>query len=212
VDRTALITLVSDLGYTNTSAITSALQRTYRRVLGMRRWDFLEAQTTDPIAAGDTTIARPADARRIDAIELTDASGLSVDFEYRTYQQFRDHAKWAQDEGVPQWWTERGGVIYIWPKADGAYTATIDYVKNPPNYLDAGTDEPIFPEVFHDILVYGAAVDMASRERDDASIGIFSNQFTTRLSEMIAEHGVRQRQTSTHVRRSKFWRSVRAYG
>ena len=210
--QTELITAVSTLGYSDTTAITAALQRTYRRVLGMRRWDFLETQGTDPVVAGDTTIALPADCKRVDAIELARSDGTSVDFQFRPYQQFRDYAKWQTDQGEPQWWTQRGGTVYIWPEAQTSYTATIDYVKHPANYLDAAGDEPVFPEEYQDVLVYGAAVDLATRERDEVAFNHNSNLYTTRLTEMVAEHGVQQRQNATHVRRSNFWNSIRSFG
>lgn len=212
MDRTELITSVSSLGYSDTTAITAALQRTYKRVLGMRRWDFLEAQDTASIAAGDTTITLPTDLKRVDAIELARSDGTSVDFQFRPYQQFRDYAKWQTDQGEPQWWTQRGGVVYIWPEAQTSYTATIDYVKHPADYLDAADDVPVFPEEYHDVLVYGAAVDLAARQRDEIAFNHLSNLYTTRLTEMVAEHGVTQRQNATHVRRSNFWNSIRSFG
>ena len=208
-----LIENVNDLGYQGLDdQATNALNRTYRRVLGLRRWDFLEVQTTDAIVAGDTTIGLPADFKRVDAIELVDASGNAVSFEFRPYQQFREVAKWDSEQGVPQWWTERGGTIYFWPAADGAYTATIDYIKEAPAAMSGSSDEPIVPESYHDILVYGAAAELAARERDWSAYSAFSAIPTQRLAEMVAEHGVRQRQNARHVRRSKFWSSIRSYG
>jgi hypothetical protein len=205
-------TNVEDLGYSQLDTqANSAINRVHRRVLGMRRWDFLEAQTTDAVAAGDSTIGLPADCKRVDAIELEDATGATVDFQFRPYQQFRDYAKWDEDRGVPRWWTEHAGSILIYPTASQPFTATIDYVVEVTD-MSVDADEPQVPAGYHDVLVYGAAAELAMRERDEFGYQVFANTYGTRLSEMIAEHGVRQRQNARRVRRSRFWKSVRSYG
>lgn len=213
MDLTELIANVNDLGYEQLDGrATSALNRVYRRVLGMRRWDFLELQTTDTLNAGENTLTLPAELKRVDAIELKDVSGNSIDFEFRPYQQFREAAKWDIERGVPRWWTERGGVVHVWPSADATYTATIDYIRHAPAALSGPSDEPILPPEYHDVLVYGAAAELAARERDWSSYSVFAGIHTTRLMEMTAEHGVRQRQNARHVTRSKFWSSIRSNG
>lgn len=198
-------------GTDSASAQNAAINRVYRRVLGLRRWDFLEATTTDPIAAGESTVTLPSDFKRIDRLDLVDAAGDPLYMAFKTYNEFQDQARSFTERGTPCWWTERAGVVSIWPTADAAYTATLDYIKHAPDLTD-DSHIPLLPVEYHDILVYGAAAELAARERDWSMHGVMSNSHTTRLGEMVAEHGVRQRQNDRTVRRSGFWDSIRSYG
>ena len=211
-----LRTNVYDLGYEQLDdRVDRALNRVYRRVLGMWRWDFLCDTATDDIAAGDGDVDLPSDFKRVDALYLYDAQGAQIDFTFLPYTQFQE-VSFGDDgsaaaEGVPEWWSERGNQIVFYPRADAVYSISIEYVLHAPD-LDQDTDEPLLPVEYHDVLVYGAAAELAARERDGQSYAILSGAHTTRLAEMIAEHGVRQRQNARQVKRSKFWSSIRSYG
>lgn len=207
---------VDDLGYQQLDAQSlSAINRVYRRVLGMRRWDFLEATTFPPCVTGTSALSMAAatDFKRVDVIEMS-VPGVDrpAEFDYLPYNQWRDYTKaTGNDQGQPRYWTESAGAINIHPPADGTYNFGVRYIKTSPVLVNS-TDIPILPEAYHDVLVYGAAAELAARERDQMSVNFFTSLHTSRLQEMIAEHGVRQRQNARYVRRSRFWTSIRTHG
>lgn len=213
MNRVAIRSDLQALGFGSDSATAqnAAINRVYRRVLGLRRWDFLEAQTTATVASGASTVTLPSDFKRLDRIDIKDAAGDPLYMEFKPYNEFRDQAHAFPETGTPQWWTERGGVVSIWPTADATYTLTLDYIKHAPDLTD-DSHIPLLPVEYHDVLVYGAAAELAARERDWTMHSVMANSHTTRLGEMVAEHGVRQRQNDRTVRRSGFWDSIRSYG
>src|SRR6202000_675869 len=107
-------------------------------------------------------------------------------------------------QGAPRYWTENNGTITIWPATDGGYMLGIDYFKDPPDRA-ALTDVPLLPAVYHDVLVWGVIQELAFRERDIWGQELSQGYFQTRYKQMQEENMLRQRQSSSRVKKSGFY-------
>ena len=184
------------------------LNSVYRRIIGLRHWDWLESENSSvpTIAATDTyALATPIpDLLHIDAVRLSQTvERLPMD--WMPYEELRDYIHEYTTVGTPVFWSHRAtNVIRIWPSPDGVYTLPSDYIKDPPD-LVTDADQSLIPAAYEDILVWGAIVELAYRERDWYAIEFAQQQYTTRLNEMIVEYGIRQRQTPSTVTRWAGW-------
>jgi hypothetical protein len=128
--RTALQTL----GYATDTAViqTEALNSVNRRIEGMRRWPWQEATTaTAALALGASTVTSlPADLLHTDTVRLEVGTNY-VDLEWERPPELRRLLHMDRDNGVPAAWTNWNGQILIYPRADLAYVATLDYIKDP---------------------------------------------------------------------------------
>ena len=209
MDLAALTTAVYDKGYGTDVAtqVTDAINATYRRLVGFRRWPFLEATSTAIVTVVGTSsysLSAISDLLHLDAVR----SSVGIErfnMGYVSPQEFRD-ISFVDDRvvGVPRYWTFMNQTLQIYPTPDLVYTLTIDYAKDPPDLAAAG-DKPLLPATYHDILVWGAACDLAYRERDYQAYAICEQKYNMGIKEMQGEYGLRQRQTSQSVIHSGIW-------
>jgi hypothetical protein len=198
---------LQDLGFGTDTATpqNSAINSAKRRVEGMHRWPWQEVDTAAAsLALGASTLTGvPADLLHIDTVRLENGTTY-LDLEYERPVEVRRLLHVDRDNGAPTLWTKHAGQILIYSRADLPYTATLDYVKSPPD-LAADGDSPLWPTVSHDTLKWGAAWEMALRERDWSMVAMAKQEFRERVNEMEDELGVAQRQNSRQVVRSDFW-------
>lgn len=203
----ALRTALQARGYeTDTAAAqTEALNSVARRIYGDRRWDFLEVTDDVALTVGDETpdLSSITDIHSIDAVRIEFGSDR-WSLEFIDADTIRERLHEDRDNGAPEFWSRHGRQLYIYPRPDKAYTLTLDYIKEPAPLVNDG-DEPAIPDTYHDVLVVGAARDIAYRERDWSAHQAMSADFAARYAAMVQAHGVRQRQNTTHVKRSDFW-------
>ncbi len=104
--------------------------------------------------------------------------------------------------GTPTHWAITGPTtISLYPAATGAGTLTVRYHRVPPT-LTAGSDVPILPEMYHELLVIGAAMLMASRERQSAAYGDMQTEYNELSRAFRAQTGIAQQQTPRTIGRS----------
>jgi hypothetical protein len=72
-----------------------------------------------------------------------------------------------------------------------------------PPPLSSDSDTPVIPAIYQDVLVWGAVAAISYRERDYFDAPTAINKKELLLKRMQQELMLRQRQTSTHMRRTQ---------
>lgn len=202
-------TLLQDLGFGSdtVSAQNSAINATYRRVIGMQRWTWLQRTATETLANGASTLTfSTIDAStvgKLDSVHLA-TSPDGNDLNYVEFNELRRRQLLDPTSTGPRDWSFANGQLYFYPKADMAYSVVIDYQYSPPA-LVADSDIALIPPQYVDILSWGAAAALAYRERDWTQHAAAMAQYQGRLAEMISETGVRTKQSHNQVGESGFF-------
>lgn len=120
-------------------------------------WPFMETRTSSITVDSSTTelgVALPGDVIRVNAVyDATDRYSLSPIFgraDYRYY--FPDP---TSQRGLPTNYRLRSSFLEIYPLPASTISLTVDYQIAPP-LMSAGTDEPPWPETYHQLLIPGA--------------------------------------------------------
>lgn len=200
---------VQALGYNSDSstAQTEMCKSVLRRVLGLKRWEFLEDTGTAALAAGSdsvavATVSGAALGNRIDAVRLFAVGETGDDdLEFVSYQQLRGLRKRDNTPARPSYWSRRGDSILLDCIADQAYTLDVDYLHDAAAPADDTTPVSYFPDAYMDVLVWGVAKQLAHRQRDWSAAAAADAEYQARLTEMIGEYALPQRQTSRQVAR-----------
>lgn len=186
-----------------------ALNSVYRYVCSSQRWPWLEAQDTSLTTTAGTTyysLSTITDLRQLDAVRLRDSSG-TYNLDYMDKQPLETRVADCSGNSLPRYWTLARGELGFFPTPDATYTIVLDYV-NVPDDLAALTDVPVLPTPYHDVLVWGAIVELAYRERDYWDNGVAQQSYMQRYKAMQEEYMLRQVQTSSRVKRSGFYDDV----
>ncbi len=216
-------TAVQNRGYsTDTSAAQiDIINSVYRELRSERQWWWLEKQDTSlltTIGVGTVSHSTIADFLHPTAVRIqlpTNPYPQGVyDLTYMPPQEMRSNEHLWRDQGIPEYWSEQAGVFHFWPIPDQVYTVVVDYIRDPGD-LVLTTDVPVFPAVYHDVLVWGAVAELTFRERD-----VFNNRtamevYQAKLEKMRKADSIRQRQSSRYVTRSGMYDSQnvrRGYG
>lgn len=200
-----------------------AINTRYHELVGLHKWPWLETSSgAIPTVTGQLSYALTAitDLLFVDAVRLSfPSSGTPTeeyDLEYISSEDFDSYrfelgADLVGTNGIPRYWTQDGGAggsLNLLPTPDRVYKLNINYLRVPVD-LTVDADTPVFPSTFHDILVWGAIVDMAFRERDWSGMQMAQGEYSRMLGQMERAHAVRQRQNSTHVKRTRWWNQGR---
>jgi hypothetical protein len=209
-----LVNAVQAKGYSFTNSVTDplhpaviALNSTYRTVLGTQRWPFQEKQSraiTTVYNVPAYSLSMIPDFIHMDAVRIEDDVALAYyEIDNKEPQDFRDIAHIDRTPATPQYWTQLDGSIVFYPIPDQVYQVVVDYIYRPPD-LAAATDVPVFPDVYHDVLVWGAVRELAYREHDWLGRNFAEQEFNDRFIKMKEEYLLRQRQNASHVKRSGY--------
>lgn len=205
----ALQAAVQAKGYGTDTAAQQLLflNEVYREVHGMMRWPFLEAQDSSLVTVtGTNSYTLPmANWRNLDAVRIQISAFQQFNnLSYLGMQDFRDLEHVDRDVTTPFYWTFYANQLHFFPVPDGTYTVVIDYIIEPPDLAAAG-DVPVLPLPYHDILVWGAVESLCFRERDWLGRDFAQQKKEALLKRMSEEYLMRQRQTSSHVKKSGYW-------
>jgi hypothetical protein len=182
-------------------AQTLLINSAYRDVALERRWPWLQQQATLQLDAGSSALdlSSVSDLRDVDAVRVPGHS----DPDFRDLQELRSYA--SQDNlslGLPSLWSlAKPRTIAVYPAADRSYTVVVDYIMTISPLVSDG-DIPVLPVEHHDVLVYGAIARMGIRERDADVRQLMMADYERALNKLRASHSVRQRQSTTQVKRS----------
>lgn len=212
-----LVTSVQGKGYSFSNAITDpanpiviALNSAYRNILGNQRWPFLEKQNraiTMVVGTDTYAMSTIADLTQVDAIRIeNDATNEFYDLENKEQQEFRDFQHIDRQVDKPLYWSMVANNFVFWPVPDLPYMVVVDYIYKPPD-LAVATDVPVLPLVYHDVIVWGAVMELAFRERDWLGRNFAEGMYQQKYKQMEEEYLLRQRQTSSHVKSSGYWDS-----
>lgn len=203
-----LRTRLQQLGYgTDTAtAQTSMINAAYRRLIGMRRWWFLEVVNNQALTCTAGTQSYDIDATvtdflHIDGVRLEFSTTYLDPLKYLQPTAFFELAHLDRANAEPQYWTRVNDKLYLHPRPDKAYTIDLDYVKDP-SALSADADKPVIPAAYRDILVWDAVRMIAFRERDTAGWSLANTQYLEVLGDMIRQDGLEQRRTAQEVVRT----------
>ena len=203
---------LQDEGYgTDTAQVqTRMLNAAYREIHSRMRWPFLEAIDSGLVTVAGTSAYTPSNTmstwRNIDAVRLSQPAKLNfVNIEYMQPQELFDMANVNPTEtATPRYWTMYASQFHFFPTPDDAYTATVYYITEPPD-MSADTDVPVIPVAYHDAIVSGAICRIAFRERDWIGLELWTAKYEKDVQRLEEEYLVRQRQSSSEVKRSGYW-------
>lgn len=190
------------------TAITDAINAAYRQVIGQRRWGFLEktdSSLTTTAGTNSVSITGITGLGRIDAIRLKDGT-IPMDLDWKSQQEIRDYQLCDDQPDEPQYWSQRGDTVLLWPTPDKAYTLVIDYISR--TKLINDTDILQIPDEHIDVVGWGAVAELAYRQRDWQAVGYANSRFERELGRLLADEGIEQRQGGREVLRSSFWDDV----
>ncbi len=175
-----------------------------RRLAAQHRGLWTKASTTVAVTAGggDFTLPAAAAAGHITSLKLAYPTADTL-VEYMDPEELlSERAALNGRTGTPTHWAITGPTtISLYPAATGAGTLTVRYHRVPPT-LTAGSDVPILPEMYHELLVIGAAMLMASRERQSAAYGDMQTEYNELSRAFRAQTGIAQQQTPRTIGRS----------
>ena len=221
----ALRQRIQDLGYgTDTAAQQNGfLNAAYREVHSQMRWPFLEAIDTTSISTVAGTSAYPLPAtlgspalpwRNLDAVRITDPSAGEQSptpmIRYMQPQELFDRLQVSIPiNATPQAWTFYAQQLIFWPVPDGVYNVQIYFCIEPPDLgtVNGDNDVPLIPLAFQDVLVDGAITFIAMRERDWIGMELWQAKYDTMVNRLKEEYLLKQRQTSSEVKRSGWWQT-----
>lgn len=215
MNLTQLQTQLQAFGYgTETTAQQTAfLNDAYRTICGGDRWPFLEKQNnvlTVVPPSNVVDLSTITDLAELDSVRIAIPSDQTQFYNITNIepQPMRDLEHGDQEAAVPSHWSIVANKLHLWPFPDQAYTMYIDYIFIPAD-LAAGTDVPVIPVIYHDVIVWGAVKMMAQRERDIYSANMAEQVYEEKLKSFKEAYQLRQRQNSSTVKDSGYWGNTR---
>lgn len=208
---------IQDHGYGSDTAAQQLdfLNAAYREIHRARRWPFLEAIDSSTTTSVNVSSYTPpmSNWRNLDAVRLVDPTN-AVDYIQMSYMEpqalFDKLTLDSWETATPRYWTMYAQEIWFWPIPDQAYTIKYYYIQEPPA-LVSSTDVPVVPVAYHDLLVSGAIVRIAFRERDWIGLELWTAKYNKDMQDLEEEYLIKQRQSSSRVKRSGFWNTEVAY-
>lgn len=86
--------------------------------------------------------------------------------------------------GAPQAWYRYGTAIKVYPQADATYTIKGRYIKVPAE-LTSGSDVPLLPEVYGEVLVLGAYKRCLEHDDDFDQAQVIQQQIDAMLLDIV---------------------------
>jgi hypothetical protein len=202
--------LIQDHGY-GADTVTQQLNfinATYREIHSARRWPFLEAidtsLTTSTAVNGYTPLM--TSWRNLDAVRLvyTPDEQQNVPLDYKPPQELFDLLHVDPNTATPRYWTMYASELWFYPTPDQTYTVKIYYIQEPDD-LVAPNDVPVIPVAYHDAIVSGAICRSAFRQRDWIGLELWTAKYAKDMQNLEEEYLIRQRQSSSEVKKSGYW-------
>lgn len=159
-------------------------------------WPWLFTSETITTVAG--TVAYSLPARHVRTLwVVNDVLGQDL-----TAKQRRDLSKWLVISGQPYYYSTYGFAIRLGPKPDAVYTFTHTYLQAEAA-LTTGTDEPLCPDHYSDLIVLYAAVEEATRLKDFTQRNAFQADINAWVKRMKSH--VRQEASTLRVKTRSDW-------
>lgn len=184
------------------------LNQAQRRWFGQHRWDVARTFVSQAVAAGVGDYDFPVDSTHIDSVMVTPAAGQPTEeLEWvPPGELLRARASQSVNStGALRAWSRIGpSTLALYPTPSRAATLTVRYFRAPPLLVN-GSDVPLIPETYSDILVVSVCETMAQRERQYEAARMFRDERLELERQARAQLGVVQQQTSVEVAKSGFY-------
>lgn len=202
-------TNVLALGYDNvtlTGAVDAAINAARRLIVTERPWTFLETESTslvttigDPVVSLSSlasTFAHP-DAVRLSVGTTPYPIAYLEPTEFKREQQARAYAvSWV---GCTDFWSYYAGSLRFTSTPTKVYAVALDYLAKVAALVNAG-DVDAIPDLYQDVVAWGAAKRLAFRGRDQGGLTLASREYDLALAKMVAADKRVERQSPTKVR------------
>lgn len=200
---------VQALGYEADTAAQqlAMINQVQRRFFGAHRWDVARVTATIPVVAGTDTYTLPTGVVHVSSVRLRNGSAYAP-LEHAPREELLENQ--ASGGATPargtayQWTRGDADAIILYPVPAGAGTLTVHYFKTCP-LLTTGTDVPMLPEAYCDILIFGVAELLAKRERQMDAASAFRDDRMEVERQARAQLGLDQQQTPDRVTQSGFY-------
>lgn len=141
------------------------------------RFSWLEKQATINTVAGTATVALPSDLNTHGRLTPTTTNAPAPRFvEPLSFEHDSDDHEASTTRGVPQEYTVRNGTYIFRPIPDAVYTYTVKYWKFSAE-LTGNSDTTDIPETHEDILIYGALMHHAARDKDPQMMAYWQDMY-----------------------------------
>ncbi len=137
-----------------------------------------EATAAYETISGGNTATLPEDFAR-----FIDFYGPSGEL---TQQDLRDFDELEGSSGAPTVFAVEGNNLYLGPIPDGAYNLTLRYWRLPAD-MDADTDEPSIPKLYHDLLPAYPMAKAYARENDYAASNFWKGEWEAGIGKLRGE-------------------------
>lgn len=148
-------------------------------------WPFRAARSTSLSYAASTRAASlPTDATQILAVRDATNDTALVPIQGHDVEWIIDPSN--EETGLATRYRVFGTTLEIYPLPQSAITVHVEY-RQGVNLLDSGSEEPVFPETYHDVLVHGA---LALAYEDDGNLdkaALQRGRFDSDLAHMVTD-------------------------
>lgn len=132
-----------------------------RRLAVEHDWPWLEAEASISSTAGTNTLDLSSiNYRKL--VYIFDPTG-GVYLEQRAPQH---RTNYKENQGVPRYFTEFGGIVRLVPTPATSATYSVGYIREADTVLASDTDEPLIPDWAIDLLIADVAMLIARRVRN----------------------------------------------
>lgn len=192
--KTKLQTQVGDPNLDDTVA-GDALNHAQQEIFGKFDLTLNSDTQTNAVAQGANvlTSALPTDFQRISSLYISSPASLAEDLTgyFMKIKDFRVRFPNAGTfTGPLQHWSFWTSVVFSM-KASTNLVVSLDYVKTIP-YLSAGTDVPVIPQSFEELLMLGAKIRVYEQKEDFDYANQFTNRYADILEAFITRYSTRQ--------------------
>lgn len=215
--RAELKTFVQSLGYGTDTATQQGdmLLRALQEIEGRRDWKWMEDFTLDAVtlSIGNHSIAYPSQVKRVLDVMLSEPGGVA-NYYYPlrriTWDRWASYDHTDRTNSVPRYYTTSGSNIYVYPRPDKAYPASLRTIRNTVSTaFDADGESPPFDERFHIVLAWRTAQWIATRQRDWPAVDRYAAEYEKMVREM--EQKDNSDKVSDHIVHSDYWDNVKPW-
>lgn len=167
MDVTAMQTALKRFGFDDNDPLLIWLNAAMHEFEDAADWAFLLKRVDIAVAAGDDSLALPADYFKTRSLRHSDGFKLK----WRDYRDFDESIEDYTVQGTPSWYTTLGlNVAQFYPVADTAFTATLMYEAQLVDLVNP-TDVPAIPTRYHysGIVQLAAAIGLQAENEEERS-------------------------------------------
>lgn len=165
------------------------------------KWSFLERTTTVTTVAATQTVNIPSGTRTIGRLRPTTPYSLEPTFlDWFTFDDlyFNREAQATVGTGIPSEYSIFGSKFVFNPVPDAVYTYDFQNWGNA-TALTSDADVSVIPLEHQDVLVYGALMYLAARDKDPNMMSYWQDMYEGKIRAMRADNKLNQSETIQKV-------------